>query len=171
MPSRDAGPRGLSLALPHRWLLFLIAMEKGVGAVASALVATLALGLEGCALRLTTRTRLGSAAPVLHQLVTWLGTQLTPGRTGWGITFALWAVLLAAEAMGLWRGRVWAAALVLLETAIGIPVQAWSLTQQVSWEGVLVLAANGAVLIYVLHVYPLGLLRLVPLRPRPHRGG
>lgn len=160
----------MSLAWPQQWLLSLIVVEKGAGAVASALVAAFALGTECWALSLTAGAPLGPAAPVLHRLLTWLGTQLTPGRTGWGITFALWAVLLAAEALGLWRGRVWAAALVLLETGIGIPVQAWSLTQQMSWEGVLLLAANGAVLAYVLHVYPLRLLRLRRHREAPRDG-
>lgn len=120
-------------------------MEEAAGAVVSALVAALALGTEGWAPSLTAGASLGSAAPVLHRLLTWLGTQLTPGRTGWGITFALGAVLLAAEALGLWRPPVWAAALVLLETGIGIPVQVWSLTQQMSSESVLLLAVNGAV--------------------------
>lgn len=106
MPSRNARPRGLSLSLAHPWLLLLIAMEKGAGAVASALVAGLALGTDGWALNLTAGASLGAATLIVHRLLTWLGTQLTPGRTGWGITFALWTVLLAAEALGLWRQRV-----------------------------------------------------------------
>ncbi len=66
-----------------------------------------------------------------------------------------YAALNAVEAVGLWRGKRWAAYLTLLEVALLLPLEIYELTITVSWLKLLTMVLNVAVLVYLLFVHRL----------------
>ncbi|MEG4120712.1 DUF2127 domain-containing protein [Microcoleus sp. N9_B4] len=71
-----------------------------------------------------------------------------------GMTAALYAVLTAFEAVGLWYEKAWATILVLLLVGISIPPEIYELVQGVTLLKLAVFIANLAVLWYLLHHLP-----------------
>ncbi|MCZ0904434.1 DUF2127 domain-containing protein, partial [Microcoleus sp. HI-ES] len=71
-----------------------------------------------------------------------------------GISAALYAVLTAVEAVGLWYEKAWATILVLLLVGISIPPEIYELVQGVTVLKLAVFIANLAVLWYLLHHLP-----------------
>jgi uncharacterized membrane protein (DUF2068 family) len=67
-----------------------------------------------------------------------------------GVAIAVYALLLAVEAVGLWRGRRWAEYLTFLETAVFVPFEIDELTKAVTTLRVLAIVINLAVLAYLL---------------------
>ncbi|MEG4090197.1 DUF2127 domain-containing protein [Microcoleus sp. Pol12B4] len=71
-----------------------------------------------------------------------------------GIAAALYAVLTAVEAVGLWYEKDWATILVLVLVSISIPPEIYVLVQGVTVLKVAVFITNVAILWYLLHHWP-----------------
>jgi uncharacterized membrane protein (DUF2068 family) len=67
-----------------------------------------------------------------------------------GAGLAGFAVLEAAEAVGLWFQRRWAEYLTFLATTLLLPLEVYELTARVSWFKVLALVVNLAIVVYLL---------------------
>lgn len=146
--------------IPFRipWLIVLIGLEKTVGALIAAFGAVGAFWIhvqhitDPLAIMLPSLDRAS-----LHGLVH--GIDLSVARfallhaSGLGLGLACWAVLLGAEATGIWLHRPWGELLVIVETASFLPVEVWGLIHQVHIGGVLTLIVNGLVLFYLTNRY------------------
>ncbi|MEG4808367.1 DUF2127 domain-containing protein [Microcoleus sp. F8-D3] len=71
-----------------------------------------------------------------------------------GLAAALYAVLTAVEAVGLWYQKDWATILVLVLVSISIPPEIYELVHGVTVLKLAVFIANLAVLWYLLHHLP-----------------
>jgi uncharacterized membrane protein (DUF2068 family) len=67
-----------------------------------------------------------------------------------GLGVAAYALLLAIEAVGLWRARRWAEYLTFVETGVLVPFEIYELTSGVSALKVLTLVINLAIVLYLL---------------------
>ena len=132
----------------------LIGLEKTAGAVLAALGAVGAVWIHVQHITdplaiLLPRTH---ASGLIH------GLDLAVARfalhaTGLGLGLACWAVLLGAEAIGIWLHRPWGELLVIVETVSFLPVEVWGLVHHVRIGDVLTLIVNGVVLFYLANRY------------------
>ena len=164
--ARRDGLRGGAL-LGRPLPLLLIIAEKVVVAVSFAAAAVLAFAVRGRVLDPLTFLFAGELAEDPHDAVVHWLMSLAPRWTlhvgGWmAIGLALWAILFAIEALGLWAKRVWAEALVIIETASFLPFELWNGIHQSRPFGWVTLAVNVAVLLYLVHLYR------QHRAPRPH---
>lgn len=157
LPRAPAGERGGSL-FGRPALLVLVVAEKAVSALgaAGAVALILALGgrsgVEAAFVRLTQAI---SEDPdnvvtrwLAHHLPHHLG--VPAGAVLWtGVGLAFWALLLGAEAVGLWRERFWGETLIIVETASFLPLEVWDILTHSHLAGVAGLAVNLVILVYV----------------------
>lgn len=90
--------------------------------------------------------------PPSEAIMRWIDLQLrhaVPSLTSLAIMAGFWALLLGAEAVGLWRNRGWAELLVLLETASFLPFQVWNIVHHPHVTSALTILANLLILIYM----------------------
>lgn len=157
--ARELPAGGGAAARPGRPLpLLLVICEKAASALGLAIAAVLAFVLRGRGVDPLRLLFAGELAEDPHdRLVHWLGSLLPRLTSQLGLELAigllLWAALFAAEAAGLWRRRVWAEALVIVETASFLPVEVWDLLRRPQLAGWLSLAINLSVLVYVSLLY------------------
>ncbi len=79
---------------------------------------------------------------------------IPPGMAAlFAVALALWALLLGAEAVGLWLELGWGEFLVILEAALFLPLEAWHLARRPAGSAALALVANLAVAAYVAALY------------------
>ncbi|WP_333389192.1 DUF2127 domain-containing protein [Microcoleus sp. POL10_C6] len=71
-----------------------------------------------------------------------------------GLVAALYAVLTAVEAVGLWYEKDWATILVLVLVSISIPPEIYELVHGVTVLKLAVFITNVAILGYLLHHWP-----------------
>ncbi|WP_333247933.1 MULTISPECIES: DUF2127 domain-containing protein [unclassified Microcoleus] len=71
-----------------------------------------------------------------------------------GLAAALYAVLTAVEAVGLWYEKDWATILVLVLVSISIPPEIYELVHGVTVLKLAVFITNVAILWYLLHHWP-----------------
>jgi uncharacterized membrane protein (DUF2068 family) len=152
---------------PH--LLALIALFKLAKSAACAVLAVGALHLvkaEAAAAlaswleSLTWAARLG----IVDRALGWLFSLDRDHLHVLAAAAAVYAVLYAIQGAGLWLGRRWAEYLVVVETSLLLPFEAWELAQRFSALKCVVLAVNVAVVIYLVHT-----LRTLPERAVPDR--
>jgi uncharacterized membrane protein (DUF2068 family) len=67
-----------------------------------------------------------------------------------GVGLAGYAVLEAAEAVGLWLQRRWAEYLTFVATTLLLPLEVYELTASISWFKVVALLVNVAIVLYLL---------------------
>ena len=84
----------------------------------------------------------GHAPAITPHHITWIATGL----------FA-WALLFAVEAVGLWQGLGWAELLIIVETASFLPFEIWHLAVRPDAAGLMGLAVNLLILLYVTRLY------------------
>ena len=154
---RSGVPERATPVKPRRRVLGLIAVFKFVKAIACLVLAAGAFQLLRPQIMatfgdwlesLTWAARLG----VVDRVLAWLFA-LEPGRLRLlGSAAALYAVLYAIQGGGLWFGKRWAEYLVVVETSLLLPFEMWELAHRVSALKGIALAANVAVVIYLIHV-------------------
>lgn len=137
----------------------LVAAEKAIGAVAAAagsLVGLLIL-VDG---RLTALTRLMNAelAEDPHDLIlTYLASRLPQVGPDLALSlavgFAVFALLLAVEAVGFWFAQPWAEILIIIETGLLIPVEVYEILRTPQLLQVGSLAINVLIVAYVARRY------------------
>jgi uncharacterized membrane protein (DUF2068 family) len=170
-PARETLPPVVALEVPRRGrrlrealILRLIAVERAVHAVLFAMLAAALLWLDARlpALRAQASTLLDALLAALsqsgpnasrHFLTRQLARFLHLERhtvTLFALTAAAYAVVEGLEAVGLWRERRWAAYLTALATAGFLPFEIMELARGVSPLRVAALAANLAILAYLL---------------------
>ena|GEM_PF-1877340 len=135
--------------------VFLIALEKAISALAAAAGAVLAFLLH--IHRSTDPLQFllpGEVSEVPRDItVRWLYRHLPhfgPGiilLAAFGLTF--WAVLLGAEAVGVWRGLGWGEFLVIVETASFLPFELYDIVRRPHPTGFITLTVNLLILWYV----------------------
>jgi len=137
----------------------LIALEKGASAVGLWLLAALALVVHHRARRdpwdLILWRDLGLSAH--RAIVRWVAGRLPPVGPrvilALAILLFLWGVLLAAEAIGVWYELGWAELLIILETVLLLPLDAWRALRHPHALTLAALAVNLIVLWYVIVRY------------------
>jgi len=149
---------------PNPWgrrppAVVIIAVEKAVSAVAVATGGVLALILHH-RVRVRPPHRLFSEAlsgGERRLVIRWLAAHLPPLGPRLTLVIAavllLWAVLLAAEAIGLWFDLGWGELLILVETAALLPVEVWEIVRRPHLTGFGALAINLLILGYVAGLY------------------
>jgi len=76
--------------------------------------------------------------------------ELHPGLTAAiAAVLALWALLLGAEAVGLWMDLGWGDLLILVETGCLLPLEAWHLARRPTGDAALALGCNLLIAGYV----------------------
>lgn len=91
---------------------------------------------------------------IVLRLVDWL-LNLDPKQFRvFGGAALVYAVLYAAQGLGLWFGKRWAEYLVITETCLLLPVELWEVARRFSALKLVVLMVNAAIVIYLV-----GLLR------------
>ena len=138
--------------------LLLIIVEKAVVAAAISVAAVLAFMERGRVIDPVSFLFADELAEDPHDaLVHWLVSLLPHLAVYVGLWLAiglgLWALLFAVEAVGLWSERVWAEALVIIETASFLPFEIWDAIRRTAVFGWISLAVNVAVLLYVANLY------------------
>ena len=99
---------------------------------------------------LTWATRSGT---VMHAIDWLLGLSSRQFQL-FGMAAIGYAVLYAAQGLGLWFGKRWAEYLVIVETSLLLPIEVWELVHRYSAFKLMVLVVNVAIVIYLI-----GLLR------------
>lgn len=135
--------------------VFLIALEKSISALAAMGGAVLALLLHMH--RSTDPLQFLLPGEVSETprdiMVRWLYAHMPHIGPGiillavFGLTF--WAVLLAAEAVGVWRGLAWGEFLVIVETASFLPAELYDIVRRPHPTGFITLTVNLLILWYV----------------------
>ena len=137
----------------------LIALEKGVSALAVAAGGLLALLVRhrggGEALQLLLpREVLESPRDFWVQWLYVHQPHLGTGLLMWlSIGLFFWAVLLAAESSGVWAGRAWGEFLVIVETASFLPAELYDIARRPHLTGFVTLLVNLLILWYVGSLY------------------
>ena len=169
-PTVKSPPRREEISLPlrgrplrDRYVLRLIAIDRLIHfLVLSALAAALFLFASNKAALNAEFTRMlndlqgGVGGPVHnsnHGIVYDLQRLFTVSITNLylaGAAITAYAVLEAAEAVGLWRGRRWAEYLTFIATVIFVPYEIYELTKGISALKVLALVVNVAIVAYLL---------------------
>ena len=102
----------------------------------------------GCGLLLLVHRDVQSAAERLARIFLELATQVTPVRLKVIAAGAFaYAGMRLVEAVGLWRGRRWAAWFGVATGLVYVPFEAWTLVHEPGWEPALALAVNVAVVV------------------------
>lgn len=97
---------------------------------------------------LTWATRHGLIARLIDQLVAF-----NPGQFRLvGVAAVIYMLLYALEGAGLWLGRRWGEYLVVVETGLLMPFEAWELLQRFSLLKLAILAANMLIVLYLVWV-------------------
>lgn len=139
--------------------VFLIALEKAVSTLALIGGAILAFVLRGHPGRHPVEVLFSSAwnADLHNGVVHWLATHipyLSPKvELMLGIGLALWALLFAAQTIGVWYGAPWGELLVIAETAAFLPWEAWNIVRHHRPLEFVTTPVNIAVLAYLVHNY------------------
>ena len=139
--------------------VMLVALEKGISAVAALAGAILALVLH--VRRRTDPLALllpGEMAEEPRDItMRWLVHHVPHVGTGtmlWiGLGLIFWAVLLAAEAVGVWYDLAWGEFLIIVETASFLPIEIYDLFRHHRHTGFITLLLNLVILGYVGALY------------------
>lgn len=97
---------------------------------------------------LTWATRHGGIARLVDQLAAFGPTQFRLV----GVAAVVYMVLYAVQGTGLWLGKRWAEYLVVIETGLLLPFEAWELAHRLSALKLLVFAANILIVLYLVRV-------------------
>ncbi len=135
--------------------VFLVALEKGISALAAAGGAALALLLH--VHRTSDPLTLlfpGEMSETPRDItVRWLSAHLphpSPALTLLiGLGLILWALLLAAESIGVWFDLGWGEFLIVMETASFLPIEIWDLVRRPQATGAVTFTINLLILLYV----------------------
>lgn len=139
--------------------IVLIALEKGVSALAAAAGGMLALLVRhrggGEALQLLLpREVLETPRDFWVQWLYVHQPHLGTGLLMWlAIGLFFWAALLAAESLGVWAGRAWGEFLVIVETASFLPAELYDIARRPHLTGLVTLLLNILILWYVGSLY------------------
>lgn len=150
--------------------MMLVGVEKTGGALLAATGAVGIFWMRSQHLTHPLSIIFGTQSPphgLVHQLDGSLArVQMHPFGAAAVLTF--YALLLGAEAMGIWLNRPWGELLVVVETAAFLPVEVWSLIRHLGSTEMLTLIGNGLILAYATKRY---LRRRVQTCPRGHHPG
>lgn len=138
--------------------VLLIALEKLVGGMAAAIGAIFALAVHavGSTDPLTLLIP-GEVSETPREItMRWLDTQLVhlgPAMLVIGLGLAFWALLLGAEALGIWMDRAWGEFLIIIETGSFLPIELWHLITRPHPTAFITIGINLLVLWYVVGLY------------------
>ena len=89
---------------------------------------------------------------IIARAIDWL-VALGPGQwRTFGLAAVVYAVLYAVQGFGLWFGKRWAEYLVVIETGLLLPLEIYELVHHASLVKGVILVANIAIVIYLVHV-------------------
>jgi uncharacterized membrane protein (DUF2068 family) len=152
--------RGTGLTIYGRPVpVFLIALEKAVSTLAlagGAVLAFISHGHPGTRPVEVLFSREIAADPE-NVVVHWLATRipyLSPNQElAIGIGLVFWALLFAAQTVGVWSQALWGELLVIGETAAFLPVEAWNLVRHTRPLEFVTTPINLLILGYLIHSY------------------
>jgi uncharacterized membrane protein (DUF2068 family) len=130
--SRRVGPTRAG----RPWQVVLIAAEKGISTLAILAAAIFAFVLHGhpwehpVTLLFSRRLAHDPHNVVIRWLIRHV-PYISPGRAlVFGIALIFWAGVFAAETAGVWLQAAWGELLVIVETALFLPVQVWNIARR-----------------------------------------
>ena len=151
----------MRLSLPPKWvslrfprLILLIGVEKTAACVVAAVGAAAALWIHAGHITdpmAVLLPELGTKSSRLVQAIDRAVSRFALHAAGLGLAagLAFWAVLLGAEAIGVWLQRPWGELLIIVETASFLPFEVWGTLHQVRLGGLVALTVNALVLLYL----------------------
>jgi uncharacterized membrane protein (DUF2068 family) len=152
---RGTGPTIYGRPVP----VFLIALEKAISTLALAGAAILAFVSHGRPGTHPVEVLFSHeiAADPENVVVHWLATHipyLSPNQElAIGIGLIFWALLFAAQTVGVWYQALWGELLVIGETAAFLPVEVWNLIRHTRPLEFVAIPINLLILGYLIHSY------------------
>lgn len=147
-------PKWMPLRIPR--LIFLIGVEKTAAAILAMLGAVGVVWVHVRHIANPVRILfpdLHTSSPGIVHVIDMTVVRAVSHASDLGLVMACWALLLGAEALGIWLRRPWGELLVIVETALFLPVEIWSIVHHVGMTDILTFLVNGLVLAYVANRY------------------
>lgn len=137
-------------------IVLLIGIEKTAGAALAALGAVVAVwihthhGVDPFNVLLPSlRT---SSNHLIHGIDVTIAL-LAPHALLLAAGLAVWALLMAAESIGIWLHRGWGEGLVIAETALFVLLEVWAIVHKANIGDLVTLTVNGLILLYLVKRY------------------
>ncbi len=155
----DVSPARALTVAGRPWQVFLIALEKAVSTVLLAAGAVLAFfvrtrpGLNPVEMLLSRHLVRGPHQQFVHWLALRVPAVSPDVALIIGIGLVFWTLLFAAETVGVWLQAAWGELLVIVETAVFLPVNIWRLVHYHRGLEWVTTPVNLLILAYLVHAY------------------